>query len=122
MASLLEKYAEKLNKTVEGIESFRAKVLDVFIVAADPNGSWRKVGIKTDKGVFFGFENALNGVSAGTFLPEAGLDAQITIKEQKYTDESGVEKETLSVIKCSVDMVSYRAAQIKGSGLSVNLF
>lgn len=120
--SLLEKYSEKLNKNAEGIESFRAKVQDVYVVSTADDQSWRRIGVRTDKGTFYGFESALSGIKIGEFIPESGMDCMITVRERSYTDKENKEAFTLDMIGCKVDVVGYRASVLKGSGLVVNLF
>ena len=120
--SLLEKYQDKLNKNAEGIETFRASIQDVYAVAVADDATWRRIAVRTEKGTFYGFESALSGMKLGDFVPEKGIDAMITVRERKYTDKEGKEAETLDMIGCKVDMVTYRASVLKGTGLTVNLF
>ena len=120
--SLLEKYSEKLSKSSDGIENVRVKVQDIYVVSTADDNSWKRIGVKTDKGTFYGFESCLTGAKVGDFMPESGMDAMITIREREYTDKDGKQAFTLDLIGCKVDVVGYRAGILKGTGLVVNLF
>ena len=103
--SLLEKYSEKLSKSSDGIENVRVKVQDIYVVSTADDNSWKRIGVKTDKGTFYGFESCLTGAKVGDF-----------------TDKDGKQAFTLDLIGCKVDVVGYRAGILKGTGLVVNLF
>jgi hypothetical protein len=103
--SLLTKFADRIATKDTGVETVSITVQDIYVVSkgTSSNGyEWTKLGIRSDKGTFYCFENALSGIKANEFIGDAGRPAKITIREQSYKDSEGVDQESIEVMSLKV--------------------
>lgn len=127
--ALLEKYADRIKDQESSVETITVKVNEIFPYKTGTNSDgerWTRVGIKTDKGVFFAFDRAISGIKVDSFIPDSGYTAKLSIRERSYKDKEGKDAVVLDVVSCKVITVNEEEAgkmvAMASAGIVVRLF